>query len=271
MFSRECNPLNPKFDPGGLLSFDMSEATDFRRVGVAEAMRFFLDIDLFYSRRTRREHGRNTQRRWRRKCKRSRCRRIAPCRVASYVYFVLFYIQDEEVSPFDRLVGRSLLPENEIERSLRARIASLGLDGRDSPKCLSQSSFVFVATDTARPCPYIVPFHPRNRPVHRAHSSFLSLLISPFCLLVFLSRFATRLARASAPFLLSFGERARNCPALYRPAARGDGGHPGAADGVPVRMNVEGRGPWRRPRTYTTCPEACTLRKQETNKSGARD
>lgn len=165
------------------------------------------------------------------------------------------------MSPLGRLVGRSLLPENEIERSLRARIASLGLDGRDAPKCLSQSSFVFVATDTARPCPYILPFHPHHPPVApvyraRAHSSFLSLLILQFCLLVFLSRFATRLARAPAPFLLPFGERERNCPALCRPAACGDRENPGAADGVPMRTNVEGRELWRTPRTYTTCPEA---------------
>lgn len=98
----------------------------------------------------------------------------------------------------------------------------------------------------------------RHRPVYRAraHSSFLSLLILQFCLLVFLSRFATRLARAPAPFFLPFGERARNCPALCRPAACGDRENPGAADGVPMRTNVEGRELWRTPRTYTTCTEA---------------
>lgn len=59
----------------------------------------------------------------------------------------LFYIRSEEVS--------SVVPsENEIERSLPG---TGGLDGRDAPKCLSQSSFVFVTTDTAWPCLLSLP------------------------------------------------------------------------------------------------------------------
>lgn len=90
-----------------------------------------------------------------------------------------------------RSVGRSYAAsENEIERSSSrpdcpARIGRT----RCPPKCLSQSSFVFVATDTA-----LIPSAP-SRPASRSSPS--SLLILPFCLLLFLSRFATRLARAS--------------------------------------------------------------------------
>lgn len=143
---------------------------------------------------------------------------------------------------------------------------SVGLNGRGRPlKCLSQSSFVFVATDTsASRCSLVHPpsSHPSlllHRPTCHGSNSVPSLLISPFCLLIFLPRFCYALGTSLVQFFLPFDERARNCPA--RSFTRM--GENLGADEEPVRTNAKGyedSGNVRAPKR--------TRRKQETNKSG---
>lgn len=98
----------------------------------------------------------------------------------------------------------------------------------NAPKCLSQSSFVFVATDTS----VALPVHPRPLtsapppppPPSPRKSCSSSLVISLFCLLTFLPRFPTCLARASFRTFWPFDERALNCPVVSARPYREDEG-----------------------------------------------
>jgi hypothetical protein len=128
-----------------------------------------------------------------------------------------FMHQEEGVSP----VAPS---ENEIERSRRrpdcppARIGRT----RNAPKCLSQSSFVFVATDTSAALPL---------------SLSLSRDLAVLSLLLFPARSATRLARASfRSFCLS-----TNVRGIVRRSVRPFGTEGRLeADGKSARTNAKG-------------------------------
>lgn len=96
-------------------------------------------------------------------------------------------------------------------------------------------------------------------PACHGPNSVPSLLISPFCLLIFLPRFATRLARVS----FRFSCLSTNVRGIVRWSVHEDGGNL-EADGEPVRTNAKGYEDSENVRV----PKH-TRRKQETNKSGA--
>lgn len=103
----------------------------------------------------------------------------------------LFYIQSEQVS----LVASS---ENEIERSLRARIVPSGLNGRGRPEMFV--AIIICLRDHRYKrgfCPCILVLYRVSLPLLLLTDHVPPLLISLFCLLVFLPRFPTCLARAS--------------------------------------------------------------------------
>lgn len=101
--------------------------------------------------------------------------------------YLLLYIQSGQVS----LVASS---ENEIERSPRARIVPYGLDGRGRLE-MFVAIIICLRSHRYRRSPYILLFLLHLLP----RRSVPPLLISLFCLSVFLPRFPTCLARVSFP------------------------------------------------------------------------